>query len=135
MKRALPVLLLAPLIACSSAPRTIVQGEKYPASIRHGKVLDIQVFRHDTDIEFTNTTARAFGPSILWLNGRFSCPINGLALGQTLKLPLKSFKDEFGDSFRGGGFFATQKPDRLALAELQTGDEMLGLIVIGTEEP
>lgn len=129
------VLLLSVLGACSSAPKQIVQGEKYPDKIRRAGSVDIQVFRHDTDIEFTNTTARSFGPSTLWLNGRFSHRLDGLALGQTMKLPLKSFTDEFGEHFRGGGFFATQRPERLGLAELQTGDELLGLIVVGNEEP
>jgi len=128
--------VLAALIGgCQSGSRVITEGEKYPQGARHGPSIDIQVFRHDTDIEFTNTTARAFGPSTIWLNGRFSHRIDGLALGQTLKLPLKSFKDEFGESFRGGGFFATQRPEYLGLAELQTGSEMVGLVVVGNEEP
>ena len=128
-------LALALIAGCSSTPKTIVEGEKYPAAVHHAYTLDIQVFRRDTDIEFTNTTARAFDPSTLWLNGRFSRHIEGLTLGQTVKLPLKSFKDEFGESFRGGGFFATQRPERLALAEIQVGNDMLGLIVVGNEEP
>ena len=128
-------LLSASLPGCASAPATIIQGEKYPQDIRHVQSIDIQVFRHDTEIEFTNTTARVFGPSTLWLNRRFSHHIEGLALGQTIKFPLKSFTDEFGDRFRGGGFFATQRPEYLGLAELQTGDEMIGLIVVGNEEP
>lgn len=135
----LPILALllaaATLPACSSTPKTITEGEMYPTAIHHTASIDIQVFRHDTDIEFTNTTARAFGPSTLWLNGRFSHPVDALAIGQTLKLPLKSFKDEFGEPFRGGGFFATQRPERLALAELQTGNDLLGLVVVGNEEP
>ena len=135
MKLTPPLLVLALAAGCSSTPRTIAQGEDYPASIKHGATVDIQVFRHDTDIEFTNTTARAFGPSTIWLNGRFSHHIDGLALGETVKLPLKSFKDHFGEAFRGGGFFATQRPERLALAEIQTGGDMLGLIVVGGEEP
>ncbi len=140
MKHTRPATMMIPLLigvlqACSSAPSTITQGQKYPAPIHHAQTLDIQVFRHATEIEFTNTTAHEFGPSTLWLNGRFSHPIDGLALGQTLKIPLKSFKDEFGEAFRGGGFWAIQRPERLALAELQNGNDMLGLIVVGNEEP
>lgn len=103
-----------------------------------GPTLDIQVFRRQTEIELTNTTARSFGPSTLWLNARFSRPIDGFAVGQTLLLKLSDFKDEFGDSFRGGGFLATERPERLALAEIQPGDAkppaMLGLVVVGEEE-
>lgn len=134
MKR---TILIAAFLAagCSSAPKQIVEGTKYPSAAKHGPSIDIQVFRRETEIEFTNTTARAFGPSTLWLNARFSHPIGGLAVGQSMKIPLRQFKDEYGDAFRGGGFFATERPERLGLAEIQTGNDVLGLVVVGGDEP
>jgi hypothetical protein len=115
-----------------------VPGLIYPSSVARTSTLDIQVIRRETKIELTNTTARSFGPSILWLNGRFSREIDGLAVGQTLVLRLKEFKDQYGDTFRGGGFFATERPERLALAEIQPKDAnpptILGMIVVGGEE-
>ena len=133
MKRTL-LLVLALAAGCSSSPDRIVQGTKYPTTAKHLASIDIQVFRRETEVEFTNTTARAFGPSTLWLNARFSHAIDGLAVGQSMRIPLKQFKDEFGDSFRGGGFFATERPDRLGLAEIQTGNEIVGLVVVGGDE-
>ena len=49
---------------------------------------------------------------------------------------MKEFRDEFYDPFRGGGFFAVEAPERLALAQVETKDSegkpvMLGMIVVG----
>lgn len=125
-------LLLAVLVlgACAG-PRPIVQGPVYPRDLPRTRTLDIQVFRHETTIELTNTTARRFGPVRLWLNGRFARDLGGLDVGQTVEMPLASFRDEYSEAFRAGGFFATEKPDRLVLAEIETGQELLGLIVVG----
>lgn len=120
---------------CSSIPSQVPYARPFPREVARGKTLDIQVFREAQYIEFTNTTASAYGPSTLWLNGRYCRPIEGLAIGQTLKLRLNEFRDEFHEPFREGGFFATEKPDRLVLAQLETGDGtgvMYGLVVVGT---
>src|SRR5690606_1811967 len=70
----------------------------------------------------------------MWLNAWYSREIDGLGVGETLRLPLREFKDQYGDSFRGGGFFAPELPERLALAELQIGERMMGVVVVGGEE-
>jgi hypothetical protein len=133
LHRLTAALLAASCVAgCRSQPKQIGEGAVYPNAVKRGRTLDIQVFRRETEIEFTNTTARAFPACTLWLNGRFSYRLeHGLAVGQNERLPLRSFKDQFGDPFRGGGFFATEKPERLALAEIQIGEEMLALVVVG----
>ena len=130
------LVLVAP--ACSSGPEKVDYAREFPRALPRKETLDIQVFRQSQEIEFTNTTARSFGPSTLWLNGRFSRPIDGLAVGETLKFRLRDFRDQYGDPFREGGFFATEKPEKLVLAQLETPDGggnpiMLGLIVVGTE--
>jgi hypothetical protein len=134
-------LLLAVVFAavpgCRAGPREIRQGPVYPGRMPAGETLDVQVFRHQTEIEFTNTTARPLGPSTIWLNRRFGRPIDGLEVGQTLRFPLRDFRDRYGESFRAGGFFAVERPERLAVAELQTvgGDGqpvILGLVVVGS---
>ena len=86
------------LCGCSTnrAPAPEYVGRAYPASAPHAEILDVQVFRHPTQIEFTNTTARTFGPCTLWLNGRYQQELKGLAVGQTLVLELKEFRDEIG---------------------------------------
>ncbi|MCG3122757.1 MAG: hypothetical protein GIKADHBN_01159 [Phycisphaerales bacterium] len=134
---AVGVAVVSFLGGCSSTPATVDYARPFPRALAKGPTLDIQVFREAQHIEFTNTTARAYGPSTLWLNGRFCRPIDGLAVGETQRYRLKEFRDEYQDPFREGGFFATERPDRLVLAQLETaGDDaqpvMLGLIVVGT---
>lgn len=127
------------IAGCHSAPRPVSYARVYPVRPDRAETLNIQVFRSAKHIELTNTTADAFGPSTLWLNARFSRPLSTLGVGETIRLPLREFKDEFSESFRGGGFFATEEPDRLVLAELETpGDEgtsrFLRLVVVGGED-
>lgn len=134
-----PLSLLLPALAaitagCSSGPRTVDYARTYPALLQQVS-LDVQVVRHTTTIDITNTTPRAFGPSTLWLNARFSLPIDGLAVGETRTFKLDDFRDEFSDAFHAGGFFASEPPDRLVLAQIETpradgSMELLGFIVV-----
>jgi hypothetical protein len=133
----LSLLLFVSLAACQSAPKAVPYARPYP-DLKQSEVLNIQVFRRTKTVEFTNTTARAFGPSTIWLNARFCCPIDGLAVGQSRTMAMKDFRDQFYDEFRGGGFFATEPPERLVLAQIQTKDQdgkdlLLGMVVIGGE--
>jgi hypothetical protein len=137
LRAAACALLAAALIAlpaCRSAPAQIVEGQQYPEKIERGPTLDIQVFRRETTLEFTNTTATPIPASRLWLNAWYSRQFEGLGVGQTVRLPLREFKDRYGESFRGGGFFATELPERLALAELESGGKMVGMVVVGGTE-
>jgi len=110
-------------------------GPRYPTGIERGEVFDVQVFRDVTVIRFTNTTTRDFGPSRLWLNQRYSSALGaGIGSGETLELDLRGFVDEFGDTYRAGGFFATRVPAPVVLVELQTGPPeeplMHGFVVV-----
>jgi hypothetical protein len=130
-------ILMMLIVGCQSAPKSVPYARPYP-ELKQSDVLNIQVFRRTKTIEFTNTTARALGPSTIWLNERFCRPIDGLAIGQSMTLPMKEFRDEYFDAFRGGGFFAVEAPERLALAQIETTDidgrrVMLGMIVVGGE--
>lgn len=95
------------------------------------EVLDIQVFRNVTTLELTNTTARSFEDATIWLNQRYSMPIGGLDIGESLELPLRRFVDEYGDTFRAGGFFATRDPDPVVLAQLESEGVLYGLLMGG----
>ncbi len=114
---------------------TAKPGPTYPQAVRQGPVLDVQVFREVTALRFTNTTTRDFGPCTLWLNKRYSLPIEGFASGETVELDLTRFVDAFGDTYRAGGFFAQRDPAPVVLAQLETTDEagepvLLGLVVV-----
>ena len=132
----LAVLVGAGLLAgCSGSGNILARPTSYegvpPSPLAQAEVLNIQVLRNVTDLELTNTSARAFGPGLLWVNERFSYPIDGLAIGESLDLPLRDFVDEFGDPFRAGGFFATREPDPVVLAQLESGGVLYGLLLGG----
>ncbi|MGQ0629297.1 MAG: hypothetical protein ACT4PL_14495 [Phycisphaerales bacterium] len=131
LARLLLVLGVATLCGCARSLRSgeVGDGAMYP-EVQQSEVLDIQVFRDETEVRFTNTTARSFGPSRLWLNQWFSRPIDGLEVGQSMTLDLRSFEDRYGDGFRAGGFFATELPDKVVLAQLENDGRLLGMIVV-----
>jgi len=108
----------------------------YPTDAVRGRALDIQVIKGDTSLTLTNTTSRGFGKSTIWLNSYFSQPIEGLGVGEALTLQLARFRNEFSEKFRGGGFFASEAPEKLVLAEIEIAGVdgkpvLLGLIVVG----
>lgn len=137
---AVAVLVLTAALAQTGCFRTAAFSDQapYPARFELLEPSNIQIYRQGRSITLTNTTARNFGPSTLWLNRWFSRDIEGFAIGETLTLSLADFTDEYGDAFKGGGFFATTAPERIVLAELETeyGDDrvLLPLIVVGQRE-
>ena len=108
----------------------------YPYEVGQSVVHDIQVFRAGTRLKLTNTTARSFGPGTVWVNQRFSRPVEGLGVGASLDLDLYEFVDEFGETFRAGGFFATQDPDPVVLVQYETAaDEAVhGFVLVRDEQ-
>ena len=120
---------------CAGSAGPIVENERYPQHLRQTQTLDVQVFREGPKIWMTNTSARSFGPVRMWVNEWYSRVLeDGFAIGQTLEMSLYDFEDVYGDSFRGGGFFATERPEKLVLAQLETEDGLLGLVVVNEDE-
>ncbi len=128
------VLVIGAVAGCATSETGFVERPVYPAAKRQARSLDIQVFRDDTVIQFTNTTARTIPACTLWVNAWYSRDIPSVGVGESLELNLYDFKDQYGDAFRGGGFFATDRPTTLVLAQLEMEDELLGLLVIGEYE-
>jgi hypothetical protein len=124
--------LLAALAACSAAPQRIA-GPTFPTSLARGETLDVQVRRDTTHIALTNTSERTLPAGRLWLNMRFSAPVAPLAPGDSLSLDLRTFRDDLGDTFRAGGFFSSQRPDPVVLAQWEGDNQLLGLIAIAPE--
>ncbi|MEQ8770183.1 MAG: hypothetical protein RIB60_06710 [Phycisphaerales bacterium] len=136
-----PIVSLAGLLAislaagCSGPVQTSQRGpapRAYPFEPGQSQVHDIQVFRDGTRLRLTNTTAGSFGPGTLWVNRRFSHPVNGLGVGESLDLDLYDFVDEFGDAFRAGGFFAKQDPDPVVIVQYEAAadDVMHGFVLV-----
>jgi hypothetical protein len=134
-----PFAALLVLSGCATV-RPITETAGYPAQTPIGPTLDIQVFREGTQIRFTNTTSHAFGETTMWINRWYRARLEPLGPGEYVELPLREFKDRYGEPFRAGGFFAIQRADRLAVAELQVpaaGDQpdtILPLVVVGGGE-
>lgn len=109
-------------------------GPRYPDDMTVGEVFDVQVFRDSTVLRLTNTTTNDFGPSRVWLNRRYSQTLDGFASAQTVEMDLKLFVDEFGETYRAGGFFSQRIPAPVVLCQLETemdGEQQLvGFVVV-----
>lgn len=128
-------MVLAPLCACTSVP-PVDYARPYPKELPAGQTVDVQVFRRSKTLDFTNTTATPIGPGTIWLNRRFSRPLTQpIGVGQSVALPLREFRDEFGDPFREGGFWASDIPDALVLCQVEQpiagGGEEAKPVIIG----
>lgn len=139
----LAILVLAPALAVAlpagCAPTERVGADpQYPYGSKQAEVLDIQVVLKPTRLRFTNTTARAFGPTRIWLNQRFSQEVDAIGVGESFDLKLSGFRDEFGEKWRGGGFWASELPERLVLAQLEPladdSTDLLGMVVVTQQE-
>jgi len=55
--------------------------------------------------------------------------------GSTIRVNLWDCYDTLGDQFNAGGFWRTDEPTKLVIAELQQSDTqpLVGLLVIGEE--
>lgn len=115
--------------ACSG-PRMVSYARPYPAAKTQAETVDLQVTRDETEISLTNTTAHSYPASTLWLNRQWSYPLEPLSIGESKTLALKKFRNEYAEKFRAGGFFATERSDRLVQAQLELDDRMVGLVVI-----
>jgi hypothetical protein len=117
------------MVSCQS-PLRDMDLRPYPGDLPLVEVLDVQVQRDEVWITMTYTSARSFGPSTLWINGAYSREIRGFEPGQTLTLLLNEFRREDGKRFRAGGFFATELPSDLVLAEIEAEEGRFGFIVV-----
>jgi len=114
---------------------TAEPGPAYPENAPAARVLDIQVFRDVTTLRFTNTTTMDIPASTMWLNKRYSAPLPSIASGETAELDLRGFVDEFGDTYKAGGFFAQREPAPVVLAQIEMPnpageDALYGLVVV-----
>lgn len=95
--------------------------------------LNVHAFREVTRLRLTNTSDVTFGPATVWVNAAWAYPIDGLAINQRLDLPLNEFRNEYGQPFRGGGFFATEIPTPVVKAEIVDDRGRFELIMVRDE--
>ncbi|HZW05617.1 MAG TPA: hypothetical protein VFF65_00725 [Phycisphaerales bacterium] len=118
---------------CAGRQRSIVNGPIYPARPQTS-VANVHVIRDGTTISLTNTTASPFTDARLWANQWYSHELPLLEPGKSITLSLADFKDRYGNPFRAGGFWAPDNPERLVLMQVEQGDKLTGLVVIGQSE-
>lgn len=108
----------------------------YPRDLHTTNVADIHVFRDGTTLEIVNSTPHSYQNFDLWVNQRYVAHVDQMAAGQTIRLSLWDFRDEFGDGFNAGGFFRTRPATPVRMVEIQAGPQqpMIGLVAIRAEE-
>lgn len=119
--------------ACATKSHDIANGPTYPDR-KQTSVVDVQVVRHTTTVTMTNTSTQNFSNARLWANQWYSHEISSWKPGESLTLGLADFKDRYGQPMRAGGFWAIDNPEKLVLMQVEQGDQLTGLIVIGQAE-
>ena len=135
-RTALPALLITVALAlgaCAGKDPEIVNGPAYP-SVKQSSVLDIQVIRDGKTITMTNTSTQVFTDARLWAIQWYSHPLPSWKPGETLSFDLSNFKDRYGNPMRAGGFWAVDNPEKLVLMQVEQGDKLIGLVVVGAPE-
>lgn len=131
IKAHIALVFAASLLGGCGGPSKVDYARPFPTGLTQLRTVNVQVLRMETEITLTNTSAQEFPPCTMWINRQFSRPIDGLGIGRSVTLPLESFRNEYSEPFRAGGFFATERPDRIAQVQLETEDGFVGLIVVG----
>jgi hypothetical protein len=127
---ALP-LLVASLTGCRLAPYEPDKATRaYPAELRQGSVVQVQVLPDSHSVKLVNATAASWSNFDLWLNQRYMTHVDTLAAGQTLEIPLDQFWDERGETPITGGWFRYYQPTRIALMQMQLDEKspLVGMV-------
>jgi len=110
--------------------------QPYPDELHTTNIADMQVFRKGTNLHIVNSTAHSYSEFDLWVNQRYVHHIGSLGAGQTVRVSLWDFKDEFGDRFYAGGFFRVREAQVVRLVQIQQDETqpLLGLVTIRAED-
>lgn len=128
------------LAACNAPRVQTLDGRAYPGDVAQAEVLDVQLFQEPQSVRFTNTTARPLGPGWVWLNGWYSAPLERVEIGGSVEIPLRAFRDEFGQRPRAGGFWAARDAVDVVLAQVERTNsasgapELVGLVIVGDND-
>jgi len=123
--------------ACSQPRVQTLDGRAYPRAVVQDEVLDVQLTQTPQAVTFTNTTPRPLGPGWLWINGWYSADLPEVGVGESIEVPLRDFRNEFGEPPRAGGFWAGRDATRVVHAQIEAADpetgesRFLALVVVG----
>lgn len=127
------------ICACSCAPPEYVPelaARPYPFENHTTNAIDVQCFRRGTELEIVNATAHSYADFDLWINQRFVHRVTSMGAGETIRVSLWEFFDEFGKRFNAGGFFRAYPAQPVRLVQIQTAEDqpMIALVAIRSED-
>ena len=108
-------------VGCQSAnydPSLAVSS--YPFEQHSLEVVDVHVFREGPQMIIVNGSDRHWESPKIWINQRYMFDSSAIKIGGTVVLDLNLFRDEFGETFSAGGFFAFREAEPLRLVEIQS---------------
>lgn len=123
------------LSACAGGPPPFAVGV-YPPRLDQQVLAEATVERSGTVLLVHNNSQMILGPGRMWVNQEFSHPVDAIVIGETVQFDLSEFRNEFGERFRAGGFWATERPKRVGLVQIEPeadGARLLGLVVVADE--
>ena len=91
----------------------------YPFERHTLEVADVHVFRDGFEVVIVNGSDTHWESPRIWINQRYMFDSSDITIGGTIALDLNLFRDEFGESFSAGGFFAFREPEPLRLVQIQ----------------
>jgi hypothetical protein len=127
-----PMILMIAATGCRQLYNPRMAAPPYPEELHTTQTIDMQVFRDGESITIVNATPRSFRDIDIWINKRFTQPVDELLAGGSVRLSIWDFWDVRGERMIGGGFFATDDPTPVLLVQIQTSDTepLLGLVTI-----
>ena len=107
----------------------------YPFGAEQAVVEHVQVFNDGDAMLIVNASVDSWSDFDVWLNQRYLHRAEGLAAGQTLRIPLDQFWDVRGEGPFPGGLFRYYAPTPIRLVQLQLegGGPLVGFHAIPTE--
>lgn len=124
------------VVGCyNPSPDPTLATASYPMELHKAISVPIQVIRDEQHIEIINSTAVDYENTVLWINQRFSAPIPPMPAGSSIRFNLWNLNDAYGEQLHAGGFWRTNRPTPIVIAELQLSEDtpLVGLIVINGE--
>lgn len=108
----------------------------YPSQLAQGETILAQATRDRDELVIVNATSRSFTDIKLWVNQRYMHQLDRFGAGETVRLPITTFFDAWGETPIPGGFLRTDRPTRILLVQIQTDatSPLLGLVTIPVTE-
>lgn len=104
----------------------------YPEELHTTETVRMQVFRDGPQLEIVNATAETYRDVDVWVNQRYTMPVEVIPAGKRVRLSLWEFFDHRGESPVAGGLWRVDPPTPVRLVQIQPAEDepLIGLITI-----